>query len=88
MAKVSTNITLDSEVKAKSQKMLAEFGLDLSSAVNIFLRQMLRERAIPFKIELEEPNDVTLEALDNAENRTDVYGPFDTVDSLMEALNA
>ena len=68
--------------------MLSEFGLDLSSAVNIFLRQMLREKAIPFKIELEEPNEITLAALDAAETRTDVEGPFDSVEALMEALNA
>lgn len=50
MGKVATNITIDEEVKRKSQVLLKEFGLDLSSAVNMFLRQMLREKAIPFEI--------------------------------------
>lgn len=88
MAKVSTNITIDADVKARSQAMLADFGLDLSTAVNIFLRQMLRERAIPFEIRQEVPNAATLAAMDDAENGTDVYGPFDSVSDLMEALNA
>lgn len=70
MAKVSTNITIDADVKARSQAMLADFGLDLSTAVNIFLRQMLRERAIPFEIRQEIPNAATLAAMDDAENRT------------------
>ena len=68
--------------------MLADFGLDLSTAVNIFLRQMLRERAIPFEIRQEIPNAATLAAMDDAENGTDLYGPFDSVSDLMEALNA
>ena len=55
--------------------MLADFGLDLSTAVNIFLRQMLRERAIPFEIRQEIPNAATLAAMDDAENGTDLYGP-------------
>lgn len=53
MAKVSTNITIDADTKAKAQELLADFGLDLSTAVNIFLRQMIRENAIPFTIQRE-----------------------------------
>lgn len=34
------------------------------------------------------PNVVTLAAMDAAENDKDIYGPFDDVESLMEALNA
>ncbi len=55
MAKVSTNITIDSETKAKAQELLADLGLDLSTAVNIFLRQMVRENALPFTIKREAP---------------------------------
>ena len=51
MAKVSTNITIDADTKAKAQELLADFGLDLSTAINIFLRQMIRENAIPFTIQ-------------------------------------
>ncbi len=51
MAKVSTNITIDSETKVKAQALLADLGMDLSTAVNIFLRQMLRENAFPFLIQ-------------------------------------
>ena len=50
MAKVSTNISLDAETKAKAQALLSEFGMDLSTAVNIFLKQMIYEHAIPFSI--------------------------------------
>ena len=50
MAKVSTNITIDAETKARAQVLLADLGLDLSTAVNIFLRQMVYENAIPFEI--------------------------------------
>jgi len=56
MAKVSTNISIDADTKAKAQELLADFGLDLSTAVNIFLRQMIRENAFPFTIQREEPN--------------------------------
>ena len=50
MAKVSTNVSIDADTKAQAQEMLADLGLDLSTAINIFLRQMVRENAIPFEV--------------------------------------
>ena len=53
MAKISTNISIDVDTKAKAQELLADLGLDLSTAVNIFLRQLVRENAFPFVISRE-----------------------------------
>ena len=50
MPKVSTNVSIDAETKARAQELLADLGMDLSTAVNIFLRQMVYEKAIPFEI--------------------------------------
>ena len=88
MAKVSTSISIDAEVKEKAQKLLAEFGMDLSTAINIFLRQTIYEHCIPFAIRREIPNETTLKAMDDAENDENLFGPFDTVAEMMEALNA
>lgn len=88
MAKVSTNISIDAETKAKAQELLADLGLDLSTAINVFLRQMVRDNAIPFTISRNEPNALTHTAIENAQNDTDMYGPFDSVSAAMEALNA
>ena len=62
MAKVSTNISIDADTKAKAQELLADFGLNLSTAVNIFLRQMIRENAFPFTIQREEPAAQAIDA--------------------------
>ena len=60
MAKVSTSISLDAEVKDQAVAMLNEFGLDLSTAVGVFLRQMIRENRFPFRIALtDDPNGET-----------------------------
>ena len=64
MAKVSTNISIDAETKAQAQELFADFGMDLSTAINIFLRQAIRENAIPFAITREVPNDETVAAMD------------------------
>ena len=88
MAKVSTSISIDSEVKAKAQELFADFGMDLSTAINIFRKQAIYERSIPFAIRRELPNETTLKAMDEAENDENMHGPFDSVAEMMKALNA
>lgn len=88
MAKVSTNISIDADVKAKAQELFSDLGIDLSTAINIFLRQSIRENGIPFTVCREVPNAVTEQAIENAEKGIDMYGPFDSVSAVMEALNA
>ena len=63
MAKVSTNITLDPRLKEKAIALFSEFGLDLSTAISLFLQQSVRERRIPFEITLEVPNKETKKAI-------------------------
>lgn len=67
MAKVSTSISLDADVKAKAQELFADFGLDLSTAITIFLKQAIRENRIPFSIRRDVPNADTIAAMKEAE---------------------
>lgn len=90
MAKVSTSISIDADVKTKAQELFADFGLDLSTAINIFLRQSIRENCIPFSIQREVPNADTIAAMREAEdmvNHPENYKTFDNMDDLMRALN-
>jgi DNA-damage-inducible protein J len=41
---------MDSELKAKAQLVLADLGLDMSTAINVFLSQVVHRQAIPFEI--------------------------------------
>ena len=88
MAKVSTNITIDAEVKNQAQELFADLGLDLSTAINIYLKKAISEQGIPFEVTREIPNAVTAKAIADSEKGDDVYGPFDSVEELMESLNA
>ena len=50
MATTNINIRTDSELKAKSQAVLTDLGLDMSTAINVFLNQIVYRQAIPFEI--------------------------------------
>ena len=64
MAKVSTNLSLDADLKRDAQELYADLGMDLSTAVTIFLKQSLRVQGVPFSITREFPNAETVAALE------------------------
>ena len=47
---INVNIRMDSEIKEQADKLFSELGFNLTTAINAFVRQALRERAIPFYI--------------------------------------
>ena len=50
MTSTNINIRTDSELKAKAQAVLADLGFDMSTAINVFLTQLVNKQAIPFEI--------------------------------------
>jgi DNA-damage-inducible protein J len=44
------NIRTDSELKAEAQSVLSDLGLDMTTAINVFLNQVVYRQAIPFEI--------------------------------------
>jgi len=54
MASETTNINIrmDKALKEQAEILLSELGMNMTTAFNIFLRQTVRERAIPFQIKL------------------------------------
>ena len=102
MSAATTNVSIrvDKDIKSQADALFAEFGLNFTTAVNIFLRQTLavniflrqtlREGKIPFTISLnKEPNKTTLEALkeiEEMEKNPSAYKSYKNVDEMMEEL--
>lgn len=64
MNSTNLNIRTDKDVKIAAEKIFEELGLNMTTAVNIFLRQTIRENGIPFELKLNVPNDVTASAIE------------------------
>ena len=47
---INVTIRLDREVKEQAERMFNSFGMNLSTAFNVFARQALRQGKIPFEI--------------------------------------
>lgn len=86
MSTVNLNIRVDEDVKRRAEAICQELGMNLSTAVNVFLRQTVRSGGIPFDVRLK-PTEETLSAMDDARLHRNLSGPFHDTASLMEALN-
>ena len=88
MKNVNVTLRVDEDLKKQADILFSELGLNLTTAFNIFLRQSVREQQIPFRVTRNIPNAVTVAAMDSSEKGEDLYGPYDSISDLMEALNA
>ncbi len=57
------NIKIDKTVKEQSDEIFKELGLNMSTAINLFLRTTIREHGIPFDLKLDVLNHVTETAI-------------------------
>ena len=87
MPKTSMSIRLDSEVKEQAQQVFNHFGMDMTTAINIFLRQAIQYQGLPFDVRLDE-NQKLLQVLTDVDQNRNMSQSFESVSDLMEDLRA
>ncbi len=82
------NIKLDKELKKNAQETAKELGIPLSTAVQAFLRQFVRDKELTISYK---PSKYLKKILKDAEqelkDKKD-HGPFENLDNLMRSLDA
>ncbi len=73
---------IDPEVKKEAEFILKEIGLSVSNSVELFYRQVVAQRGLPF--ELHVPNQKTIKAIRNS--RSGKGRRFSTTKELFEDL--
>ena len=86
MAKINTNISIDADLKKEAISLFSDFGLDLSTAISLFLKQSVREQRIPFEIKREKPNKETIDALNEYYDMKDKNGKYKRYSSFKDIL--
>ena len=61
------SVRMDSDIKKQCETLYGELGMNLTTAINVFLRQSLRVGGFPFEVRLEQPNKETVAAMLEAE---------------------
>lgn len=84
------SVRMDSDIKKQCETLYGELGMNLTTAINVFLRQSLRVGGFPFEVRLEAPNKETIAAMLEAERiakDSSVKG-YNNLDELFAELEA
>lgn len=88
MTTANINVRIDATTKKEAEQLFQSLGLNMSTAVNIFVKQALRERRIPFVVREMTPNADTIAAIEEGHQLlADPNTPrFHNISDLREAL--
>lgn len=66
MTKNITNLNtrVDKAIKDQAEEIFNVLGLNMTTAINMFLKATIREHGIPFDLKLDVPNDTTIAAIE------------------------
>jgi len=83
------NVNVPSDVKEEANAIFSNLGLNMSTAINMFLKRTIYERGIPFEVKEPKPSKEFLEALqelDYMEAHPEEYKAYNNIAELKEAL--
>ena len=88
MAATNLNIRIDADVKERAEMLFSELGLDMTTAISIFLRAAIREQGLPFSLKLDVPNAATAAAIEKGRRiaRDGSVNGYSDMDALRKAL--
>lgn len=92
MATTNINVRVDANLKQSAEALFADLGLNMSTAITMFLKSTVNHDGIPFEVKRMSPNAETKAALaeyDQMKLHPENYKRYDSFDDLMnEVLNA
>lgn len=88
MSTVPTQIRIDANVKKQATDLFGQLGLDMSSAVNIFLKQCILRGGLPFAVEVPRYSQEVMDAMAEALriSRDPEVPGYTNMDDLRKAL--
>lgn len=88
MSTVNLNIRTDKEIKEKAENIFQELGLNMTTAINMFLRTSIRENGIPFELKIDAINDETKLAIEEGRKIADdkTIEGYVSIEELRKAL--
>ena len=83
------NVNVDKQIKEEATSILKGLGLNMSTAINMFLAQVVKRDGIPFEVANPKPTKEMLQALIEVEDmkkNPDKYPSYDNKEDLKKAL--
>ncbi|MDE7239145.1 MAG: type II toxin-antitoxin system RelB/DinJ family antitoxin [Lachnospiraceae bacterium] len=89
MATTNINVRVDSALKQEAEALFNDIGLNMSSAINMFLSSAINHNVIPFEVKRPTPNAETKAALDEyeeMEKNPDKYKRYGSFDEILDEV--
>jgi len=88
MAKRTVSVSVDDKLYNSSKQLLEGLGLNMTTAVNVFLTMCLQCDGLPFEVTYRKFNEDTQKVIADADLGIGLSRPYASTEELMEALNA
>ena len=91
MASTNINIRVDTELKKSAEALFDDLGLNMSTAITMFLKSAVNHDGIPFEVKRLTPNAETRAALaeyDEMKKKNGKYKRYESFDDLMTEVLA
>ncbi|WP_315288702.1 type II toxin-antitoxin system RelB/DinJ family antitoxin [Leptotrichia massiliensis] len=82
----ATTINIDEETKKEAQELFKDLGMNLTTAINIFLKQAIRERGLPFYVGQAKYKDEVYQAMKDAEQGKNLSKGYNDVEEMFEDI--
>ena len=84
----SINVNVPTEVKDEATSLFNSLGLNMSTAINMFLKKAIYERGIPFEVKQQPSKEFkeALNELDYMEKHPEKYKVYHDVDKMFEDI--
>ncbi len=73
MASINMSIRTDSELKAQAEAVLSQLGMNMNGTINMFLHQIVRDKAVPLSLSLSTEQSIYADLLCAQTERANGY---------------
>ena len=79
-------IRIDDTLKSQADTLFSSLGLDISTAVRIFLNASIEHNGIPFAVQHTSLSPSLAEAISDSRNHTNLHGPYDSAEDAVASM--
>ena len=87
MASINMSIRIDSELKAQAELVLSQLGMNMTGTINMFLQQIVRDRAVPLSLSLSSEQSLYADLL-RAKTEREQGVEYFSADDVLENIEA
>ena len=81
------NLRVDAELKRQAETIFADLGIPTSTAINMFLRSVVRYGGIPIDLRISPSELETIRAIDDVNHDRNMSKTYDSVAEVMDDLD-